>query len=80
MFFRLIFRPDESGLPTCDFSFHFQLEPSKLPPRLMDELESELDNPTGVTTAHAPPLILDGIMVSKNCGILIETRHAKGLK
>ena len=46
----------------------------------MDELESELDNPTGVTTARAPPLVLDGVLISKNCGILLEAREAKGLK
>jgi transmembrane E3 ubiquitin-protein ligase len=46
----------------------------------MNELESELDNPTGVTTARAPPLILDGILISSDCGILFETRNTKGLK
>jgi hypothetical protein len=46
----------------------------------MEELESELESPTGVTTAQAPPLILDGVLISKSCGILLETRDAKGLK
>ncbi|KAF8508917.1 hypothetical protein JB92DRAFT_2950348 [Gautieria morchelliformis] len=70
----------EPGLPTCDFSFHLQLKPSNLGRLLMEELESELESPTGVTTAQAPPLILDGILISKNCGILLEIRDAKGLK
>lgn len=46
----------------------------------MEELESELEYPTGVSTAPAPPLILDGVLISKNCAFLLETREAKGLK
>ena len=46
----------------------------------MVELEAELDNPTGLSTVRAPPLVLDAVLVSKNCGILIEMRDAKGLK
>ncbi|KAF8586058.1 hypothetical protein K439DRAFT_1409339 [Ramaria rubella] len=71
---------DEAGLPNCSFVFYFQLKPSNLAPHLMEELESELDNPTGVSTVRAPPLLLDSVFVSKDCGILLETREAKGMK
>lgn len=76
------FKPhaEEMNLPTCDFTFHFQLKPSAIHPHEMAELEAELDNPTGLSTVRAPPLVLDAVLVSKNCGILIEMRNAKGLK
>jgi len=67
-------------IPACDFTFHFQLEPSPIPPYLMRELESEIDNPTGISTVKAPPLILDGAFISKNCGILLQADQGKGVK
>lgn len=70
----------DSESPACDFSFHLQLRPSDISPFLMKELEAELDNPTGVSTVRAPPLVLDGILISKNCGILLESHEAKGMK
>ncbi|KAF8507963.1 hypothetical protein BU17DRAFT_57057, partial [Hysterangium stoloniferum] len=71
---------DESDSPACDFSFHLQLQPSDISPFLMRELEAELDKPTGISTVRAPPLVLDGVLISKNCGILLESRDAKGMK
>lgn len=46
----------------------------------MQELETEMENPTGITTVSRPPLLVNVVMMSKECGILIEVREAEGLK
>lgn len=42
----------------------------------MEELEREFDEPTGITTVKAPELALEGVLLSQNCGILHEVKHA----
>ncbi|KIJ55286.1 hypothetical protein M422DRAFT_774359 [Sphaerobolus stellatus SS14] len=71
---------DPEDIPACDFVFYFQLESSLVPPHLLIELESEIENPTGISTIRAPPLILDGVLISRNCGILLEVNKGKGMK
>ncbi len=46
----------------------------------MKELEDEIDNPTGITTVSRPPMHMDGILISKNCGLLLQLKDVKGLK
>ena len=46
----------------------------------MQELESEMDNPTGITTVPRPDLKMNVVMISKACGILLEVQEAEGLK
>ena len=46
----------------------------------MQELEEEIDNPTGITTVRAPEMKLSGVLISKNCGILYELPDIQGLK
>ncbi|GJJ11317.1 hypothetical protein Clacol_005549 [Clathrus columnatus] len=71
---------EESETANCHFTFHFQLRPSHVIPKLLEELETELENPSGLTTIPSPPLYLDGVFISKSCGIFIETKGMKGLK
>lgn len=71
---------DESESVHCQFSFHFQLRPAHVIPGLLEELETELENPTGLSTIPSPPLFLDTAFISKPCGILVENRGMKGLK
>jgi hypothetical protein len=46
----------------------------------MQELEDELQKPTGIPTAKAPPLSVNGLLVSKECGILYEIVNTEGLR
>lgn len=71
---------DEKPKTTCPFVLYGQLVPSPVPLHLMQELEAEMENPTGITTVSRPPLLVNVVMMSKECGILIEVREAEGLK
>jgi len=51
-----------------------------VPQDLMQELEDEIQNPTGINTVKAPPLSLSAILISKNCGILYEIVEIEGLR
>jgi hypothetical protein len=51
-----------------------------VPEYLMNELEDELQNPTGVQTVPPPALSMDGIWVSKECGVLYEISNTEGLR
>ena len=45
----------------------------------MKELEGELQNPTGITTVSRPELRMNAVLMSKECGILLEMHDAVGL-
>ena len=51
-----------------------------MPKELMEELEHEYEEPTGISTVKAPELSLDGVLLSQNCGILYEVQHVVGLQ
>ena len=46
----------------------------------MQELEDELDTPTGISTIKAPELNVTGVLVSQDCGILYEIQKTTGMK
>lgn len=46
----------------------------------MAELESEIQNPTGIWTVPPPKLSITGILLSKECGILYELTNTEGLR
>jgi hypothetical protein len=46
----------------------------------MKELEDELHNPTGIHTVSPPGLSIDGILVSKECGVLYKISNTEGLR
>ena len=46
----------------------------------MQELEDEIDKPTGIATVAPPPLTMEGVLVSRNCGILYEFKKTTGVK
>ena len=46
----------------------------------LQEVESEIDNPTGVTTVRQPTMRLKGVLMSKDCGMLYELPEETGMK
>jgi hypothetical protein len=46
----------------------------------MKELERETETPTGINTVVPPKMIINGVIVSRECGILFQISDAKGLK
>jgi transmembrane E3 ubiquitin-protein ligase len=46
----------------------------------LNELENEMDEPTGISTVSRPVLKMNAILLSKECGILIEMREGEGMK
>jgi hypothetical protein len=77
---RHCFNIDINAETSCPFHLYGQIVPSTIPQYYMDELESEMENPTGVTTVSRPPIAFEGVFVSRECGILIEIRDAVGLR
>ncbi|EJF60599.1 hypothetical protein BD309DRAFT_958957 [Dichomitus squalens] len=71
---------DESPKTKCLFRFFGQLDVTTVPKELMDELENEIDEPTGITTVRAPELSLGGVLLSQDCGILYEIKHTVGVQ
>jgi len=72
--------PDEAPKSRCPFTFFGQIHPTAIPEHLMEELESELQNPTGVWTIPTPKLSISGLLLSKECGILYEVKNTEGLR
>ena len=71
---------DEGPTSRCSFKFFGQLNSTQVPLYLMQELEEEIDNPTGVATIRPPEMGMSGVLVSKNCGILYEFKDTSGVK
>ncbi|KAH9928798.1 hypothetical protein B0H21DRAFT_814236 [Amylocystis lapponica] len=71
---------DEPLKTRCPFKLYGQVVPSKVPRYLMQELEDEIDTPTGITTIKAPELNITGVLVSQSCGILYEIKDTSGMK
>ncbi|KAL4250477.1 hypothetical protein ABKN59_006994 [Abortiporus biennis] len=71
---------DDSPKSGCSFLFFGQVDPTDVPQDLMKELEDEIDEPTGITTVPRPPMKMNGVVVSKNCGMLYVLKDINGLK
>jgi len=72
---------DNSGAQSnCGFLAFAQIEPSMIPEELMRDVESELQKPTGKWTAKVFPPHLNGVLISRDCGILYRLRNAVGLR
>lgn len=70
---------EEPPQSTCSFVLYSQLEPANVPKRLMHELEAEIQHPTGAWTVKAPKLSLNGVLISEECGIMLEITKSEGL-
>lgn len=46
----------------------------------MEELEEEIEKPTGIWTARPPELRLEGVLISQDCGVLFRFTETTGLK
>lgn len=64
----------------CGFVVYAQIEPSSIPASFMQDLEDELQKPTGKWTTKRPPLRLNGMLVSGECGLLYRLHDAVGLR
>ncbi|THH29492.1 hypothetical protein EUX98_g4697 [Antrodiella citrinella] len=75
-------KPDESNSPQsrCSFQFFSQLNSTSLPLPVLQEIEQEIDKPTGISVVGSPPLIMQGVLISRNCGILYELKEMTGVK
>ncbi|KJA28091.1 hypothetical protein HYPSUDRAFT_34432 [Hypholoma sublateritium FD-334 SS-4] len=71
---------DEEPKTTCPFTLHAQIHPSHIPEYLMQELESEIQKPTGISTVAPPKLSISGVLLSKECGIMYELKNTEGLR
>jgi transmembrane E3 ubiquitin-protein ligase len=74
------FTSDENSKSMCPFIFYAQIGPTGVPEALMQELEDELQKPTGVWTVDPPKLSVDGLLMSKECGIIYEVINTEGLR
>ncbi|KAG6898323.1 hypothetical protein C0992_011915 [Termitomyces sp. T32_za158] len=71
---------DDPPKSTCPFIFYAQLHPTNVPEYLMQELEEEIQKPTGVWTISPPKLVANGLLVSKECGLMFEMNETEGLR
>lgn len=70
---------DESPKSTCPFTIYAQIEPAAVPEVLMQELEEEVQRPTGRSTVKPPKLTVHGVLISRECGLLYEVEDTQGL-
>lgn len=71
---------DEVPKTTCPFTFYAQIDPANVPERLMQELEDEIQRPTGIWTVAPPKLSMGGLLISKECGLMYQVTNSEGLR
>ncbi|KAI6149234.1 hypothetical protein BKA82DRAFT_4127077 [Pisolithus tinctorius] len=64
----------------CGFLVYAQIEPSPISEELMIDVESELQSPTRKWTPNVFPLRVNGVLLSRECGVLYRFHHAEGLR
>lgn len=66
----------------CTFSMYGNLRslPHDIPPSRVAEYESELHYPSGLSVLSLDAPILDAVLFSKDCNIVLELDHLEGLE
>lgn len=63
---------------TCPFSLYGFVRPVDRPQEVIDAIEKEQNEPSGVPLPVVPPLVIDAVLVSRECGLLIELEGLQG--
>ncbi|KAH7341622.1 hypothetical protein B0J17DRAFT_647309 [Rhizoctonia solani] len=71
---------DNNSITTCAFQLYGRIKAADFPVYLMQELESETENPTGVRTVSRPPLKLNGLILSPDCAVALTFDDAVGMQ
>jgi transmembrane E3 ubiquitin-protein ligase len=69
---------DEVPRTRCSFTFHGQVRPLLVHREVVEEYERELQNPSGVPVENLLPPSFDGVLMSQECGILLELETVTG--
>jgi len=71
---------DETPGPDCSFSFFAQISPSPIQGYLMAEYESEILDPTGIWPIKPPPMELNALLASKDCGLILHITNTESIR
>ncbi|KAF8631897.1 hypothetical protein AX15_002157 [Amanita polypyramis BW_CC] len=71
---------DDTPKTACRFALYAQIKPVPVPANLMQELEEEIKKPTGSATVNVPKLSINGLLISKECGVLYQIHDTEGLR
>ncbi|KAJ7581470.1 hypothetical protein C8J56DRAFT_960123 [Mycena floridula] len=71
---------DEKDVTTCPFVVYGQLTPARISELSMEELEHELQKPSGLSTVKAPKLTTEVVLLSRECGIMYQLMETEGLR
>jgi len=70
---------EESELQTtCPFRLYGFIRPVDRPQEVVDAVEREQNEPSGVPIPVVPPLVVDAVLISQECGLLIELEGLQG--
>lgn len=63
---------------TCPFRLYGFVRPVDRSQEVVDAVEKEQNEPSGVPVPVVPPLVIDAVLVSRECGLLIELEGLQG--
>jgi hypothetical protein len=63
---------------TCPFRLYGFVRPVDRSQEVIDTVEKEQREPNGVPIPIVPPLVIDAVLVSQECGLLIELEGLQG--
>lgn len=63
---------------TCPFRLYGFVRPVGRSQEAVDAVEREQKEPSGIPVPVVPPLVIDAVLVSQECGLLIELEGLQG--
>ena len=69
---------DSEMQTTCPFRLYGFVRPVDRSQEVVDAIEKEQNEPSGVPVPVVPPLVIDAVLVSQECGLLIELEGLQG--
>jgi transmembrane E3 ubiquitin-protein ligase len=63
---------------TCPFRLYGFVRPVSQSQAAVDEVEKEQKEPSGIPVPVVAPLVIDAVLVSQECGLLIELEELQG--
>lgn len=73
-----IYEEAAAAAERCEFVFYGHLRSTHLSREELDAIEDELSHPQGRPHSHVPPVTMDGVLYSPDCGLVLSTQKASG--
>lgn len=70
---------EDKSVTQCSFTLHGRMDQIMAPQQSIDEYEREIENPSGIPLNQLPKPRFNGVLMSEECGVLLEVEGLEGI-